>query len=213
MAFASDPPIGGLPRVNLLPRREIERRAQSSLLRRWAWGLVAALVVVAVVSAWTFVLQTGAAVRLAQENARTNALLTQVAALQPVRDKLSLESELVSYRAQAMGADLTWSSVIATAETALPDGVTVAGFSLAPGVSPVGDDPALEVGVVGTLTLASDSTLDMVPYIRALRQEPGVITTVSDGWMLEVDGAGYLYTLSLGIDQSVYTGAFTEEDE
>ncbi|MGV9192788.1 hypothetical protein ACQ143_00375 [Microbacterium sp. MC2] len=213
MAFAGDASIGGLPRVNLLPRREIERRAQMSLLRRWGWGLAAALLVVVLVTAGAFVLQAGASLRLAQENARTNALLSQVAALQPVRDKLTLESELADFRAQAMGADLTWSTVVATAEKALPDDVVLSGFSLTAGVLPFGDDPTLEVGAVGTLTLASDSTLDMVPYVRALRQQAGVLSTVTDGWTLQADGAGYLYTVSLGIDQSVYTGAFAEEDQ
>ncbi len=213
MAFVGDASIGGLPRVNLLPRREIERRAQMSLLRRWGWGLAAALLVVVLVTAGAFVLQAGASLRLAQENARTNTLLSQVAALQPVRDKLTLESELVGYRAQAMGADLTWGTVVATAEKALPDDVILAGFALTAGALPLGDDPTLEVGAVGTLTLASDSTLDLVPYVRALRQQPGVLSTVSDGWALQADGAGYLYTVSLGIDQSVYTGAFAEGDQ
>lgn len=213
MAFAGDASIGGLPRVNLLPRREVERRAHMSLVRRWGWALAAALLIVALMAAGAFVLQAGAAARLAQENARTNALLTQVAALQPVREKLTLEAELIDYRTQAMGTDLTWGSLTATAEKALPEDVVLAGFSLAPGALPVGDDRALEVGAVGTLTITSDSTLDMVPYIRALRQQPGVLKTASDGWSLQSDGAGYEYTINVVVDQSVYTGAFAEVEE
>lgn len=215
MAFASSPALalGAAPRVNLLPRTEIDRRARGALLRRWGFALAAALLVVLLVAAFTFWLQTSAAMRLAAENARTNALLTEVAALQPVRDKLTLESELTDYRTQAMGTDLTWATVSATAEKALPDDVVLAGFSLTPGSLPVGDDPTLEPGVAGTLTLTSPSAVDIVPYVRELRALPGVMSNQTDGWAVETDGDSYKYTIRVVIDQSVYTNAFAEVDE
>lgn len=215
MAFASTPAltIGAAPRVNLLPRTEIDRRARGALLRRWGFGLAAALLVVLLVAAGAFWLQASAAMRLAVENARTNALLTEVAALQPVRDKLTLESELTGYSTQAMGTDLTWATVSATAERALPDDVVLAGFNLTPASLPIGDDPALEPGVAGTLTLTSPSAVDIVPYVRELRTLPGVMATQTDGWAVESDSEGYKYTIRIVIDQSVYTGAFAEVDE
>lgn len=213
MALAGEAVIGGVPRVNLLPRAESEHRARGALLRRWGWGLTAALLVVALVAAGAFWLQATAAARLAQENARTNALLTQVAALQPVRDKLTLESELVDLRAQAMGTDLVWSQVSTTAEQALPDDVVLAGFSLAPGGLPIGDDRSLEEGVTGTLTLTSAEPADMVPYVRALRSSPGVISTQTDGWSLRGSADEYTYEIRVVLDQSVYTGAYAEEGE
>jgi len=212
MSFGNSPalPLGGLPRVNLTPRSEIERRARASLLTRWGWGIAAALLVVAIVASGAFVLQTAADQRLAAENARTNDLLMQVAALAPVREKLTLESELQAYRSQAMGTDLTWSTLTTTAEQALPEDVILAGFALAPASLPAGEDPTLEVGVTGTLTLHSASTAEIVPYVRALREIPGVMSVVTDGWQLETEGEGYRYLIRIVVDQSVYTGTFAE---
>jgi len=213
MSFGNSPalPLGGLPRVNLTPRSEIERRARASLLTRWGWGIAAALLVVAIVASGAFVLQTAANQRLAAENARTNDLLMQVAALAPVREKLTLESELQAYRAQAMGTDLTWSRIVATAETALPDGVIVGGFSIVPGALAQGDDPTLEFGAAGSLTLISTTPAEMVPFVRALRGLPGIIAANVDGWSIEMDAGAYSYSIRIVVDQSVYTGAFTAE--
>ena len=214
MSFGNSPALtlGGLPRVNLTPRSEIERRERAALLSRWGWGIAAALLVVVLVASGAFVLQTAADQRLAAENARTNDLLIQVAALAPVREKLTLESELQAYRTQAMGTDLTWSALTATAELALPEDVVLAGFALAPAAVPAGDDPSAEVGVTGTLTLHSGSPAEIVPYVRALRELPGVMSVVTDGWQLQAEtDEGYSYLIRVVVDQSVYTGAFAEE--
>lgn len=198
--------FGGVPRVNLMPRAEIDRRERSILIRRWLRGVVAALGVVALLAGAAFWLQTTAAVRLALENARTNDLLSQVAALAPVRAKLDLVSELEGFRAQAMGADLEWSRLTTLAEKALPDDVTLAGFSLAAGALPVGDDPTAEVGATGELTLESATALETGPFIRSLRGLEGVLQ--ADGWELTAEAGMYTYLIRIDYDQTAYTGDF-----
>ncbi|WP_434811677.1 hypothetical protein [Microbacterium sp. bgisy189] len=209
MATAAVFSLGAAPRVNLMPRAETARRERASLIRRWMWGIVSALLVVALAAAGTFFLQVTAAMRLAEENARTNALLTQVAALTDVRAKLDLEGELADFRTAAMGTDLTWAQLLATVDNALPEDVSVTGFSLAPGGLAQGDDPALEVGATGTLTLSSASPAEIVPLVRELRGIESVLEV--DGWQSTADDESYEYELRISFDQSVYTGAYAAE--
>lgn len=211
MALASAPSliVGGAPRVNLLPRAVTERRERSTLLRKWGWGLVAALAVVVLAAAGAYVLQLGAQQRLAAENARTNDLLVQVAALQPVNQKLKLETELADFRAQAMGTDLAWTGLFDAIRSALPVDVGIAEYTLAPGGLPQGDAPEAEAGAQGTVKFASATPTDIVALIRAVRALPAVID--ADGWASTLSGSEYTYELRVTFDQTVYTGDYAAE--
>lgn len=202
--------VGGAPRVNLLPRAVIERRANSSLLRKWLWGLAAALGAVVLATGGAYALQLGAQQRLDAENARTLDLLGQVAALQPVNQKLQLESELADFRTQAMGTDLKWSGVLDTVRSALPTDVGIIEYALTPGGLPQGDDPAREIGAQGTISFTSGTSADIVGLIRSVRAVPGVID--ADGWANTLSGSEYRYDLRVTFDQSIYTGAYAAED-
>lgn len=205
----------GAPLINLMPRTEIDRRARVSLVRRWAWGIVAALAVVALASAGTLTLRIGSEVRLAAQNLRTSSLLGEMAALSDVRAAVNLEKELDRFRAQAMASDLRWAAVVGQVRDAAPEGVTITGFNLTPGPIPVGDDPAAEVGAIGTVTFHSASPVESVPLIRTMRTLPGVVD--ADGWELTSEGdtaaRTYTYVLQITLDQSIYTGTYTEDEK
>lgn len=201
--------VGGAPRVNLLPRAVTERRERSTLLRKWGWGIVAALAVVILAAAGTYVLQLGAQQRLTAENARTNDLLIQVAALQPVSQKLQLETELADFRAQAMGTDLAWTGLFDAIRATLPTDVGITEYSLAPGGLPQGDAPEAESGAQGTIKFSSATPTDIVALIRAMRALPGVID--ADGWANTLSGSEYNYELRVTFDQTVYTGDYAAE--
>lgn len=211
MTVAVATTIGGSPRVNLMPKAEAERRERSALVARWGGMLVVALIIVLAAAALTFWLQFTASMRLVAENARTASLISEIAALADVQDALTLESELIDFRADAMATDLSWSSLVTTVSAALPDGVTVVGFSLAPGGIPQADDPAAEIGVSGTLTMTSKTVEDIVPLVRALRVAEGVIAV--EGWSSVVEGDTTTYEVRLVVDQSIYTGAYAEVSE
>lgn len=201
--------VGGAPRVNLLPRAVIERRERATLLRRWGWGLVGALAVVVLAAGGTYALQLAAQQRLDAENARTANLLAEVAALQPVAQKLSLETELADFRTQAMGTDVTWTAVLDTVRGALPADVGLIEYTLAPGGLPLGDDRETEIGAKGTITFTSAGPTDIVALIRSVRALPGVID--ADGWANTLSGSEYRYELRVAFDQTVYTGDYAEE--
>lgn len=202
---------GTAPRVNLMPRAESERRERSAQLRRWLGAFAAALMVVAAASAVAYWLQFSASLRLAAENLRTSALLSQLADLSEVRQALDLETELREFRAEAMASDLSWSAVLGTVQSALPPDVSTTGFSLVPGGISHGDDPTQEAGVAGAVTLTSATPAEIVPIIRALRSVPGVLE--ADGWQVMEEQGAYSYELRVVLDQSVYSGAYADEEQ
>ncbi|MFT4281838.1 hypothetical protein [Microbacterium sp.] len=202
--------LGGPAHVNLMPRAAIDRRERAGLLRRWAWGLGATLLTVALLSAAAFGLQTMAAQRLSAANAHTTQLLSDLSALQPVRQKLDLQQSLSDFRSRAMAADVRWSIVLGAVAARLPAGVSIADVELSPGPVPQGDDPTTQVGVYGHIILTSTDPADIVPVIRRLRTLPGA--TDVDGWTQTLEEGVYRHDISVTLDQSVYTGAYEAEE-
>lgn len=203
--------VGGAPYVNLMPSSETERRHAALLIRRWLVALIAAVLFVGAATAGSYSLQLVASARLAAENDRTHLLLSQLSDLAPVQAQLDLQSELTTFRADAMATDLQWAGLLSAVSVALPGDVVVTGFSLAPAGVPQGDDPGLEVGAEGSVTLESAGPQQMVPLVRAVRAVPGV--READGWVLEATETGFTYELRIVFDQSVYTGDYAEAEE
>ena len=141
--------LAGVPRVNLMPPLEIERRKRGSLVRVWAWVVVAAMLVAALVVAGAFALKFVADQALVAEQAETTVLLSELASLSPVSSAIATEAELTDFRADAMGADFAWAPVVATVAGALPGDVRLTGFDFTAGGIPQTDDPRTEVGLTG----------------------------------------------------------------
>lgn len=201
--------LAGVPRVDLMPPAEIERRRRSSLVRGWGWGVVGALVVAFLIVMGAVALKFVADQQLAAEQMRTNALLTELAGLSEVSQALAEEQDLTAFRAEAMGSDFAWTPVVSTIQSALPAGVALTGFHLATGGVPLTDDPTAEVGLIGTLTLTSQNPVDLPTTIREVRQLAGV--AMVDGRALtsgQESVGGYSYELDLTLDQSIYSGQY-----
>jgi hypothetical protein len=211
------------PRVNLMPRAEIERRRRAALVRTWAWVLVAALAAVAVTAGAAFVVKLAADQRLAVEQTRTAELLTELAALTEVSSALTSVGELGAFRVDAMGTDILWRDTVSGLAGALPAGVSITGFDVVVGAAPVvaadtDSDVAADTavasaaanGLTGTLTLTSATPLDMAGTIRSLRDVAGVQAVDGrDVTSTDSDGAtAYTYLLELDLDQSIYSGRY-----
>lgn len=206
------------PRVNLLPRIEIERRERAALIRRWGWTLVSALAAVLVLSGASYALTVAAEQRLTAAQSRTTDLLAQLATLQKVSRALTAEAELTAFRTEAMATDLRFTDAITAVAGALPAGVSLTGFDLTVGeapLAPVDDAASPEPGLEGSLTLDSATPVDMAPAVRAVRGLPGTISADA----LEISsqpGEGgsrtYTYRLSLVLDQTYYTDAYAAGD-
>ena len=206
-------PYAGIPRINLMPRSEVARRERDKLVRLWVWIALGSIVVALLIIAGAFSVKFFADQRLAAQEARTNALLTEIAGLSEVSQALAAEAELTEFRAEALASDLAWSPVIAKVTGILPADTALTGFDLAVAGVPQGEDPALEAGVAGSLTIDSATPLDIVSIIRALRQVDGVL--FADGRSVtssQVSEGRFAYQLDVAFGQSVYSNAFAPEE-
>ncbi|GAA5097134.1 hypothetical protein GCM10025760_30930 [Microbacterium yannicii] len=201
--------LSGIPRVDLTPRVEIQRRDRARILRAWGWALVAALIALLVILAVTLYLNWVAVNELAAEQARTDALLTESAELSEVSVALGTQRDLEDFRADAMASELDWSSLYATLNGVLPAGAVMTAFDLEVGGAPLEDEePTEQTGLRGQLTVTSPTPVEIAGLIRAYRALPGVIG--ADGWEVSSSAGDGVYTnqLTIEFDQSVYTGAY-----
>ncbi|WP_214466743.1 hypothetical protein [Microbacterium flavescens] len=211
---ALTPAFSGVPRVNLMPRSETLRRERDSVTRGWMWGVLGAIVVALLIIAAAFGLRWAAEQRLAAEQAQSNAILAELAALADVSQALATEQELTTFRAEAMGADFAWAPVIASVAGSLPSGAALTGFDLLSGGIPQGEDPAVQVGLTGTISVGSADPIDIVQAVRSLRGVPGVL--YADGQSVtssSVTEGAYAYLLTVTFDQSIYSGEFAIQGE
>lgn len=215
----------GVPRVNLLPGSEVERRARERLTGIWARVVVAALAFTVALIGAGFAWSGFAQQTLAAEQSRTTALIGEVGALADVSNALQTERDLVSYRAEAMGSDLAWSGILSRIRGALPGDVTLTGFDLTPGAVPAAGaasagatDAAAAataaVGLTGTITVSSATPREMAPYVRALRGVEGIATADANATATSnATSDAYVYTIDVTFDQTVYSRSFTASEE
>ncbi|MFH8252506.1 hypothetical protein ACH3VR_19215 [Microbacterium sp. B2969] len=214
MAKSMVPALAGVPRINLMPKMEIIRRERDALIRGWVWGVFAAILVTLAIIAAAFAFKWVSDQRLVAEQAHTNDLLVQLSALSEVSSALATQSELESFRSDAMVTDFAWAPVMASVKGILPSDVVFTGFSMKTGGTPVGDDPTAEPGLVGTLTLDSPTPIDIVGTVRSLRQVDGVLA--ADGQAVtssNVIEGHYAYEITVQFDQSVYSGQYEADAE
>ncbi len=206
--------VGAEPRVNLMPPAEYVRRERDRTLRRWGWGLVAALAVVATVAAGSLTLTWTMNQQLTAEQQRTTGLVGELGSMRDISTAIRSQQELQTFRSQAMAADVSWVKLSSEVSGVLPQGVVLTGFDLAAGGVPAAGDAKTQVGLIGTLTLTSPVALEMAQVIRALRTVPGV--SAADGTQLKAQDDAkatgpYTYTVTVTFDQSVYTGRYAKK--
>lgn len=221
MARGSALQVGDIPQVNLLPRSEFERRERERVTGVWGRAVIATMMITAAVIggayAWNLYTQQG----LADEQARTTTLVGEIAGLADVSRSLQTERDLIAYRADAMGSDLGWTDVLGRVGRALPADVKLVGFDLTSGAVPdagAADAEAAKtaaqsaVGLTGTITLSSTTPREMAPYARALRDVEGI--SGADANAVVTSGQdGYLYTIDITFDQTVYSNNFAQSGE
>lgn len=206
-------PFAGAARVNLMPRSEVVRRERDQLVRLWVWIVLGAIVVAVLIIAAGFAFKFFADQRLAAEQARTNALLTEIAALSEVSKALATESELTDFRTDAMATDLAWTPVLDKITGILPADTALTGVDFTVGGAPQGDDPTIEQGIVGTVTFESPTPIEIVPLIRSIRGVEGVL--YADGESVtssQVAADRFSYQLNVDFDQSVYSNQYAAEE-
>jgi hypothetical protein len=204
-------PIGALPRVDLLPPSEMRRRDMLARARAWGWIGLGALAVALTTVGGAYTFQFASTVRLGAEQARTQDILVEIAALSEVSSALTTRNELRSLRAEAMAGDLAWGPVLERVAANLPPGVVVTEYALEAGPVPAAEsDPETVVGVQGTVTFTSPAAIDFVAATRELRGGDGMLDADLDAFT-SADGV-YTYTVRIALDQNVYTGGYAPVD-
>ncbi|MDQ7994095.1 MAG: hypothetical protein AAGC63_16735 [Propionicimonas sp.] len=206
-AKASGLVLSGVPRVNLLPASEVERRAAGQLVRRWAAGLAVTAVVVGGMVAGASLFLADADRNLAAEQNRTLDLNAELGELSPVSRAIAERASLNELRSDAMGNDLEWRSLFAEVDKALPGGVQLAGVNLITGANPVPEvEPTAGIGLIGVLTFSSDDPADQYRTVAALRKLDVVIA--AEAGKLAAAESGFTFGVEVVVDQTHYSGTF-----
>lgn len=200
---------GAPPRADLLPMSERGRRDRVALTRRWVGIAVGALVLVLLATAGAFVLRMNSNTQIADERRETDAILTELATYQDLSTAISSRAKLQQLRAQAMATDLDWSEVYDSLTAKLPDKATIIGLDLRTGGAPVDGDPTA-VGLLASTTIESPNPLDHAKIIEGFSSIDGVLGVSMTLLSGPNEDGTYSYTTTVTLDQTVYTGTFTE---
>ena len=203
--------IGAPPRVNLLPPKEVTRRSNLVLGRRWARTVLLALGAVAALVIGLHAMTLFSVTRLATEQLRTQALMSEIAELAPVSQAMSARTSVQTQRDQAMAGDLAWRPVLDTLKSGMPESAVITGYELTAGPAIVAEDPTAEAGLTGTITLTSATPVDLVPATARLRAIESVMGIDVQSLARDDEAADYDYVLTVVLDQTIYTGAFAAD--
>lgn len=201
--------VGGVPRVNLLPRQVIAKRAQTKLFTSWGIRIFAAALVVAVACVGLFAWKTVSAAQLAAAQSEGDTLITQIAAESDTQLILTEEQELTSFLREAMGPDVVWVPVFEGVRSTFPDGAWIGAFSLQSGGAPA-SEPTEQVGLTGTISVMGAFS-SAVPFLENFRQVAGLteVTVIDGEW--DAEAKAYVHNLKVTFDQTVYSGDDAEE--
>jgi hypothetical protein len=203
---------GGIPRVSLLPHREVEERARRVLWTRWLrasyWAFLSVALEAAIAFAWT----------VQADNELTTARQASV----QLQEQLSEHSEVINLRTdvgilenlreRAGSNDQEWGPLIAEIKSVLPPGVELIGFKLAPGAAPKpGIDPSAQVGLKGTFTFSAKTTSAQAETITKLRTVSTFIDVDAGELTSDGPGGGFTFVTTFSADQTRYTGRFVQD--
>jgi Tfp pilus assembly protein PilN len=206
------PRIGGMPRVDLLPKSIREAHRQQKARRNLRFALVGVTAIVALAGGAAMQYGQAAQTELETEQTRTLSLLTErgkYAELISVQDRLA-----VARAAQTVGGstEVDWNAYLSKLQQTLPDGVRLTAVSI-DSASPVQvydqSTGPLQGPRVATLTFtAMSSELPDVPvWLDALRTLPAFVDAVPNSVTLD-DGGAYLVNITMHIGSDAFSGRF-----
>lgn len=204
--------LGGVPRVNLLPPSEVQRRAAGVLVRQWVAGLLATAVVVSGMVAAAYWGRTVADLQLAAEQARTMKLNGELAGLSHVSQALAEQTALTALRAEALGTDIEWRPLLTELTRSFPSGTELIGFELITGANPVAEaEPTAGIGVIGRLTIRTDDPADQNRMVDTLRSLD-IALSADAGALTSEDEEGFTFVVEFVLDQTHYSSDHLPEE-
>jgi hypothetical protein len=208
--------IGGEPRIDFLPP-EVKERKNARKARR---GLIALVVIVMVACAGGYVFATSLALQsqgsLADEQAKTAALLAEQAEYAEVRTVAAQLAAVKDARLVATAAEILWIAQLAELQATLPAGMVITTAEIdsisATELAPVAAVP-LEQERVATLTLTATapSLSAIADWLDNLRDLRGY----ADAWGAPAfwDGDHYEVDVRLNINAEAFAKRYFEVKE
>lgn len=195
---------GAPPRANLLPPAETERRSVARLQRRWIAGVLAALLVMALIIAASVAMRVQAGMGLSSAEDQKADLGRQLAAYSEVAALVSERDLLTAKRAEALAEDMGWRTPYRLLTPALPAGAQLTGFSATTGGATT-SKPG-ELGLKAMATVVSSKPIDQAIVLDRFAG----VNHVVDVDMLGLEQAEDVYTYSIYVafDQGLYNGRF-----
>ncbi|BDZ49064.1 hypothetical protein GCM10025867_13050 [Frondihabitans sucicola] len=208
--------IGGLPRVDLLPREvRAERRAAAVVRRTWLGVAgVAALVLLASASASLLSAQAKSDLSSAQSATVTlNAQQQKYAKVRTVQNQVNLAKA-----AQSVGGatEIDWTTYLAKVQASLPDDVSMTSVSL-DSASPLTSyaqsaTPGQGTRIATVTFIATSASLPSVPeWLDDLTKLPGYVDATPGS--VSFAAGQYTANITMHINQAAYSGRFTTKDK
>jgi Tfp pilus assembly protein PilN len=208
--------IGGEPRVDLLPPEVRAQRRASSTRRALGWGILATVLVVALVTGGAMALSIGAQASLVTAQAETGTLLAQQArylGVRQVQDQVALATA-----AQKVGVstEIDWKTYLESVQATLPANVaisTVTIDSATPMALYVQPTVPLQGARVATVSFSATSpTLPQVPaWLLALAKLKGFTDATPGSVTLDPSTNIYTANITMHINEDAFDKRFNAE--
>jgi Tfp pilus assembly protein PilN len=217
-ASGSGGPLGGEPRVSLLPSEVNDFHRARQVRRRLLTGLVFLILVVLAAVAGSYLLSMSA--RVALESARSNqqALLAQEAQFTELRAAKSGIALIEAGQYVGASTEIDWKTYLENLQATLPDGVTITNVTI-DSATPFADytqsTVPLEGSRVATLVFSAVSPgLPTIPsWLDGLATLKGFADAVPGSVTAQDDGSSYLVNITMHINSDAFALRFPAEGQ
>ncbi len=208
-------PLGGDPRVQLLPQSVRDRAKAVAVRRRLAMLIVLALVVVGGGYGYAWMRNVTAQQQLATARQQTQAVLEEQAEYAEGSRAASLVTSIRSAQTRVTENEVLWQGVLSQLVAFLPEGTTVRTISA---VAQASWEPPLTVEgplrqsrlALVTLTLLSPTVLDPASVVPLLSGIEGYVDARFDSSVLEPGVGQYTTVIRVMVDSEASSGRFVD---
>jgi hypothetical protein len=212
-AAGTGAPVGGAPRVDLMPPEIRLKRSQLRTRRKLRLGLFGVFLVVVAACGGTWVLATVSQTTLAAAQSQQQQLLAQQATFS---DVTTIQASIGLIKAgQKVGdsTEIDWNAYLTKLQATLPAGVTFSTVTITtttPLTSLGQSTTPLEGSRVATLLFtASSPTLPSVPeLLNALKTLPGFVDATPGDVSSAGDVGGYTANVTMHINTQAFANRF-----
>lgn len=210
--------LGGVPRADLLPPEIRSEQRGKVLVRKLIAGLVLLAVLVAGGVAYATVRSITSGVLLAEERARTDALLAEQLTYADARRVDNAINLAITAREVGMATEIDWEAYLEEIDATIPAGIMLTSIrvdSISPAEASVAPEAPLQGESVATLSI--DATSETVPEVETwLDRLEGLTGFAGVAPPVTVSGneqAGFLVTIQVQVNKDAFASRFAAETE